>query len=203
MRNPFTALGLGLAMILSSSTWASELQLPAILSDHMVVQQGVPLRLWGQDRPGQEITAGISGHSAKTKADPSGHWTLTLPALQAGGPYDLSIQGSETRVITDVLVGEVWLGSGQSNMEFAMRATSDQAQEIPKSANPKIRLFTVERAAAGAPLTALKGSWKICGPETVPDFSAVAYHFGKQLQARLKVPVGMIAASWGGTPAED
>ncbi len=201
-------LGLGAfpLMLLTASLPSSEaatMRLPAVFSDHMCLQAGKPLKVWGWDKPGTELSLGLDGSSAKAKAGADGRWSAELPAHKAGGPYELKVSGSSQVLIKDVLVGEVWLGSGQSNMEWAVRDSHDAAAQIPKAAYSHIRLFKVEHLVSDKPLNDLKGRWVLCSPENVKDFSAVAYYFGKELHAALKHPVGLIASAWGGTPAED
>gem|GEM_PF-861484 len=181
----------------------AKLKLPAVISDHMVLQEKTPLSIWGWADAGQTVTVSLAGKTASTAADADGKWKASLPALKAGGPYELVVAADEAVTLQDVLVGEVWIGSGQSNMEFALKATHDADKEIPSANYPKMRLFTVERAAASSPKEDLTGSWKVCSPSTAGDFSAVAYHFGKGIHQALKVPVGLIASDWGGTPGED
>ena len=177
--------------------------LPNILSDHMVVQQGQPVPVWGRDLAGSKVSVSMGGRSAEATADAQGHWKAFLPKLAAGGPYSLTVTGSATRVVNDVLVGELWLGAGQSNMELAMRVTKDSATELPKASDEQLRLFTADRVASFTPEDDVRGAWQVCSPQTAKDFSSVAYHFGRSLRADLKRPVGMIVTSWGGTPAED
>ena len=177
--------------------------LPNIISAHMVVQQGVPVPLWGKDVAGTTIKATLAGASAETKAGEDGRWSLKLPAMKAGGPYTLVISGSATKSIDDVLVGEVWLGSGQSNMELALRATKDHDQEAAAATDGKIRLFNADRTARFTPQDDVIGSWQVCSPETAKGFSAVAYHFGRTLRGKQDAPVGLIVACWGGSPGED
>jgi len=168
----------------------------------MVIQQDKPVILWGWDKAGQTLTATLDGNSASVTADAQGQWKLTLPPMKSGGPYDLTLNGSSSVTLTDILAGEVWVASGQSNMEFPMHNTHDAAQQIPQAQYPQIRLFTVEKIASLNPSQDVKGVWKVCAPDTVPDFSAVAYHFGKDIHQTLKVPVGLIADAWSGSPAE-
>ena len=196
------ALILGLAMLVAPLS-ADGLRLPAILGDHMVVQAGEPIPLWGWDRPGTRVKAQLAGVSGEATADADGRFKLSLPSLPEGGPYSLTVSGSSEKVLGDVMVGELWLGSGQSNMEFALRGTHDLARTLATADRPKMRLFTVERHAAFEPSADVNGQWKVCSPDTAKDFSAVAYHFGAQLQDHRKVPVGLIVAAWGGTPGED
>lgn len=181
---------------------AGALRLPSLISDHMVLQQGVPARIWGWAAPGATVTAQMGTATASAVALPSGRFSMSFAALPAGGPFELTISAGESITVHDVLLGEVWLGAGQSNMEFAMSNTHDAAKEISASANARLRLFQVERHASALPEEDVKGSWKLSAPDSVGGFSAVAYHFGKNLQKKLKAPVGMIASSWGGTSAE-
>lgn len=177
--------------------------LPNILSDHMVVQQGQPIPVWGRDLPGRKVEVSLAGLRAETLADAKGDWKVTLPKLAAGGPYDMTITGSAVRTIQDILIGELWIGAGQSNMELAMRITKDSATELPKASDAQLRFFTADRVASFKPEDDVRGSWQVCSPDTAKDFSAVAYHFGRSLREALKQPVGMVVTSWGGTPAED
>src|SRR5665213_1248833 len=200
-----TLLYLGLLVTPLSPLHASApvFWMPAIFGDHMVLQAGQNLEVWGRDAPGTRVTVAVAGMAAQARADAQGNWAAHLRALPAGGPYTLDVEGSAPRVIKDVLVGEVWLGSGQSNMELALRATQDRDADIPKADDPTLRLFTVDRVASLKPLDDLIGHWEVCTPKTAADFSAVAFYFGRELQKALHKPVGLIAASWGGTPGED
>ncbi len=195
-------LFLALSFFILAAGANAKLKLPAVIGDHMVLQQQMPLSIWGWDDAGQTVTVSIKGKKGTATADSDGKWKVSLPALLAGGPYTMVVTGSDTVTVQDILVGEVWLGSGQSNMELAMRVTHDSAVEIPAAKYPKIHFFTVDRSSAGTPKDDLNGSWKVCSPETIGDFSAVAYHYGKNLHKALKVPVGLIASDWGGTPIE-
>ncbi|HUO58619.1 MAG TPA: carbohydrate binding domain-containing protein [bacterium] len=179
----------------------AEISLPAIFGDHMVLQQGTP-SVWGKAKAGKTITLTLGSQTTKAKVGKDGKWKASFTSLEAGGPNDLVISGDGAVTLSDVLVGEVWLGSGQSNMEFPMRRTHDAAIEIPKADNSQIRLFTVEHAFSGTPQEDLKGKWVVCTPDSVKEFSAVAYHFGKDLQEALKVPVGLVVSCWGGTDGE-
>lgn len=192
-----------LAALLAAPLGAESLRLPAILGEHMVVQTGKPIPVWGWDKPGAKVSAQLAGVSGQALAGADGRFSLSLPALPEGGPYALTVSGSSEKVLGDVLVGELWLGSGQSNMEFTLSRTHDLEKQLPKADRPRLRLFTVERRAAAAPQEDLRGQWKVCTPENAKAFSAVAYHFGARLQERRKVPVGLICAAWGGTPGED
>ncbi len=179
----------------------AELKLPAIFGNHMVLQQGKSA-VWGKAEPGKTITVSLAGQEASAKSGSKGNWKVELPPLEAGGPYDLVVSGDGAVTLTDVLVGDVWLASGQSNMEFAMKTTHDADVQIPKADIPQIRFFTLDHATSAAPADDVKGSWKVCTPETVKDFSAVAYHFGKDIREALKIPIGLIKSAWGGTSGE-
>jgi sialate O-acetylesterase len=179
--------------------------LPAIFSDHMVLQRNAEITIWGWGNPDEEIT--ITGSwdqkAVKTKASNLAQWQIKLNTPKAGGPYTLKIQGYNTVNISDILMGEVWLCSGQSNMEWTTRAGIDNGpQEIPKANYPAIRFFKVPKKTADGPQLNTEGQWVVCTPQTMPDFSAIGYFFGQRLHENLKVPVGLINSSWGGTPAE-
>ncbi len=178
------------------------LVLPYLIGDHMVIQAGKPGVLWGKDNPGQKVVVTLAGESGSTQADSKGKWKVKLASLRAGGPYELTIQGSATAKIEDVLVGEVWVGAGQSNMEFPMSNTHDSAKTLPQATDSKIRIFKQSLRNSTKPLDDPQGEWKVCTPDTIKDFSAVAYHFGLNLRKKLNVPVGLIQSCWGGTYIE-
>jgi sialate O-acetylesterase len=191
------------SLLLTSALHAApeKLWLPAILGDHMVLPVDRAV-LWGEDKPGQAVTVAVAGKSAGAVADARGSWRVQLSGLKAGGPYALTVTGSEERTLQDVLLGEVWLGSGQSNMEFDLRR-SDKAEEALKTADkPQLRLFTVERVAGFEKAHDVQGQWKASTPETAGPFSAVLWHYGALRQAASKKPVGLVCAAWGGTPGE-
>jgi sialate O-acetylesterase len=173
----------------------------ALISDGMVLQQGMPVPLWGSADDGEKVTVRFQGQEVSTTAK-GGKWLVRLDNLKAGGPYELTIQGTNTVPIKNVLVGEVWVASGQSNMEWPVRLSADPEQTAANAKYPLIRLFTVPHTARPTPQSDVQGSWKECGPETVIGFSAVAYFFGRDLHKARNVPVGIINTSWGGTPAE-
>lgn len=179
-----------------------EVRLPKILGDHMVIQRELPLKIWGWANPLEAVTVAIGDCKAATVADAIGRWIVVLPPLQAEGPLEMVIQGENTIKLSDILVGEVWVCSGQSNMQWTVRASDNAEQEIAAADYPEIRLFTVARQVAKEPVDDCDGQWRPCSPETVPDFSAVGYFFGRTLHKQLNVPVGLINSSWGGTIAE-
>jgi len=192
-----------LAMVWGVGSLASaDVRLPALIGDNMVLQQGRPARLWGWADPGETVRASIAGLSAETVATPEGTFRLAVGPLPVGGPYTLEITGKNVLRITNVLVGEVWVASGQSNMEFPLSRARNADEEIAKAAFPQIRLFTVAKATSTTPKDDVSGGWVECGPDTASTFSAVAYFFGRKLAQELHVPIGLVHTSWGGTPAE-
>ena len=180
----------------------AEVKLPAIIGDNMVIQQGIKARIWGWAELGEPISVTMAGQSAKATADDRGQWEVRFGPFQPGGPYDLVIAGKNKIILKNVLVGEVWIGSGQSNMEWQLQNSANGAAEVANANYPQIRLFTVTRATSLKPLNDVVGKWLVCTPEVVGTFSAIAYFFGRELHQNLKVPVGLIHSSWGGTPAE-
>lgn len=212
----FPALGrvarsaLVLACLATAQVAGATVQVAALIGDHMMVQQGKPVHLWGTAAPGEAVRAALGGVDGSTRADALGRWAMILPALSAGGPWDLTIQGSEggegsegSKALSfkDVWSGEVWIASGQSNMELVL-ARSAGAEQAIASGCPGVRLFTVTKATSASPRTDVSGTWRSCDAETARDFSAVAFHFGQEIHRALAVPVGLIHASWGGTPAQ-
>jgi len=181
-----------------------DIRLPAVIGDNMVLQQGEAVAIWGWAEPGEEVMVSVSWHSMQwgVKADKDGKWRFNVTAPKVGGPYEISLKGKNTITIKNILVGEVWACSGQSNMQMSVKASANPDAEIATAKYPKIRLFHVEREVAREPKDDCKGSWVECSPETIPGFSAAAYYFGRELHKELDVPVGLIHTSWGGTPAE-
>lgn len=176
--------------------------LPAVFGDHCVLQREQRIAVWGRAEPGERITVRLAARSASTSTGDDGRWRVDLPALKAGGPHVLSVAGRKTLRVRDVLVGEVWICSGQSNMQWPVSASNDAQAETAAADHPEIRLFTVPHRAALEPREDVNARWAVCGPATVGRFSAVAYFFGREIQDALKVPVGLVHTSWGGTPAE-
>jgi sialate O-acetylesterase len=185
----------------SAAQLRADVRLPGIFSDHMVLQQGRSLPVWGWAQPGEAITVTFHNQKVSTVAE-KGTWTVRLKPEKAGGPYTLKVAGKNTIEMQDVLVGEVWICSGQSNMEWPLSRSFEPQNDIETSANNMIRLFTVPKLKARSPVNDVKASWQLCNPDTVKNFSAVGYYFGRALQQARKVPVGLIHSSWGGSPAE-
>lgn len=213
MRHPifrlFAAMAfvVGLGTLLSAEAPKQKLRLPKVFSDHMVVQRDMPVPVWGWAEPGASVKVTLNGSSKEVKAGPEGKWMARLGQIKVGGPYELAVESKGERItISDVLAGEVWVCSGQSNMEWPVNGFFKvmNADEEQKAANyPQIRLFTVEHAVSGTPEPdARGGKWAPCSPQTVANFSASGYFFGRDLYKKLQVPVGLIQSSWGGTPAE-
>jgi len=174
-------------------------RLPALFGDHMVVQRDRPIPVWGWDRPGQTVTVTFDGRSRHTTCDADGRWRVQLPAHRAGASFDLVVDGSQSVRLRNVAVGEVWFCAGQSNMEWPVKWSSDAARELDRADHPAIRLFTLPKRCAVAPQVDTPGTWHPCTPASVASFSAVAYAFGRDLQRRLELPVGLITAAWSGT----
>jgi sialate O-acetylesterase len=197
------AWSLGVSLLLAADFCAqADVRLPALFTDHLVLQIGSPIRIWGWADVGENVYVSCGGNTAKTTTDESGKWYLRLPPCKTGEAFDITVRGKNTLTIKDAVMGEVWLASGQSNMEFALSRADDADKHIAQAGNNQIRLFTVPRQKADAPVEDVKSSWKFCTPETAAKFSAVAYFFARDLQKDRKVPVGIIHASWGGSPAE-
>lgn len=174
-----------------------------LFSDHMVLQRDLPIPIWGSARPGEVVTVTLGSRSARATADAQGRWLATLDPLPAGGPMTLTIAAESTITIRDVLIGEVWLCSGQSNMQMDVKLCLNAQQEIAAANYPLIRQFEVPRRRADEPQSTLtSGQWDICSPATVGEFSGVAYFFARKLHHQLGVPIGLINAAWGGTPVE-
>lgn len=197
---------------LSALAARAEVRLHNLFTDHMVLQQGTTVPVWGWAEDGERVTVEFRGQKVTTTAK-GGRWMVNLKNLKPGAAAVMKVSGvrkgkngasdSHSVVqVNDVLVGEVWVASGQSNMEWAMRSSFNSSNDIAHSANGAIRLFSVPKLKLNAPTNNVNASWVECGPETVPGFSAVAYYFARDLQKALGVPVGVIHTSWGGSPAE-
>jgi sialate O-acetylesterase len=177
------------------------LRLPGVFSDHMMLQHGVPAPVWGWAEDGETITVTFRDQHLTTQVRDS-QWSVRLASLAPGGPDTLTVSGSTTLQFTNVLVGEVWICSGQSNMEWPMWQSYQPQDDIAAATDARIRLFTVPRRKAEAPVHDVESGWQIATPETVAGFSAVAYYFGRDLRKAREMPIGLIQATWGGSPAE-
>lgn len=188
-------------LLVALSTARADVRLPALFTEGMVLQRQMSVPIWGWADEGEVVTVKFRNQHHSTVAH-NGKWMIRLHPLTAGGPNHLVIAGRNRIDLSDVLVGEVWIASGQSNMEFPLNRSFESKPDIEASANPMIRLFTVPKLKAKVPVDDVKARWQACDPQTVPNFSAVAYYFGRDLQRALRVPVGLIHTSWGGSPAE-
>ena len=191
-----------LLILLLARSSDAEISLPGIFSDHAVLQRNRPLPVWGSARPNAEITVTLGEGSAIGRAGADGKWRVELPAMAAGGPYALTVGGDGQVQLDDVMVGEVWLCSGQSNMQWPLPQT-EGGQAAAAAANfPEIRLFTVPSVIGTEPREDVDARWGVCRPDAVPTFSAVAFFFGRELHRQLDLPIGLINSSWGGTRIE-
>lgn len=204
MKTPLLAfIRLAAVSFVAAAAARAEVSLPAIFSDHLVLQREASVPVWGAAAPGENVTVTFAGQSRSAVAGGDGRWQVALTGLRSGAePQTLTIKGSNTIVIRDVLVGEVWLGSGQSNMAMTVARSLDYDKEQPAAVYPQIRHFREDSAAAASPQHIGKGRWVVCTPETVGGFSAALYFFGRELHRTLGVPVGLINSSVGGTPIE-
>ncbi len=190
-------------VVCSSGVAAQSLRLPAVIGDHMVVQRDKPAPLWGWAEAGATVTVSMAGQSHETESGDDGRWAVTLEPMDAGGPHTIVIGvGTEQHTLEDVMVGEVWLCSGQSNMDMRLRKMEDAENEVAEATHENLRLFRVERAVADTPQDDLDASWVRCNPSDARDFSAVGYYMGLELLNELDVPVGIIHTAYGGTPVE-
>ncbi|MEA3213122.1 MAG: sialate O-acetylesterase [Chthoniobacter sp.] len=203
MNPPFRQILLpSAAALLLSAAAHADVKLPAIISDHMVLQQELPATVWGWADKDEKVSVKFGDQSADTAADDTGKWSIKFVDLKAGAAGDLTVSGRNSLTVKDVVVGEVWVASGQSNMEFRVSGAINAKDDIAAANFPQLRMFTVQRAAKAEPQEDCVGKWEVCTPETVANFSAVAFFFGRKLHQDLQGPIGLIHTSWGGTPAE-
>lgn len=203
-------------LVFPANIWAT-IQLPDLFSDHIVLQRNMPIPVWGTAIPDEVLTVAIGELQVQVQADFCGNWKVDLPTMKAGGPYVLKIQSSQDSIlIKDILIGEVWLCSGQSNMEWPMKKTAEAEREIPQANYSQIRLFHLKKKhdMYKTPFTSeqleeftaghffYQAKWEKCRPETAADFSGVAYFFGKELYDSLHIPIGLIQNAVGGSPAQ-
>ncbi|GAB4013819.1 sialate O-acetylesterase [Spirosoma migulaei] len=181
----------------------ADVRLPNVFGSHMVLQRRKPVPVWGWADPGEKVTVTVNAQVKTAKAGKDGKWQITLDPMEAGGPYQFVVKGKKnTLTLDDVLTGEVWICSGQSNMEWSLNAAANAKTEIPTANYPNIRQLQVRKAVSLTPKDDILGNWSVCTPETAPQFTAVGYFFAKQLQQELNVPIGLINTSWGGTHSE-
>ncbi len=212
-RSRLSILALSLAICGWSATASAEVKLPDVIGSNMVLQQGASLPIWGWAEQGEIVTVRIAGQTVIGKADDEGRWRVTLGKLDVtpeDKPLEMTIKGSfgDSIAVKNILVGEVWVCSGQSNMEMGVGAAKDGEAEVAAANHPGIRLFWVPKERARQPVQDVDATWAVCSPKTLGSggwggFSAAAYYFGRDLHKQLKVPVGLIFAAWSGTPAEE
>ncbi len=191
-----------LLVLLAASPAAAQTLLHPMFADHAVLERDQPIPVYGQARPGADISLQMGGASASAHADKNGRWRITLPAMPAGGPFTLRVTGSsETQEIHDVLVGDVFLCTGQSNMQLSVRAAAKAAAEIAAATDDQVRELAVDRVPSAAPLATFTSpvSWKVESPQTAGDFSASCFYFARELRKTVKVPIGLVTVAWGGT----
>ena len=188
--------------LLGGTVAVADVKLPAIFSDFMVLQRNQENPVWGQAAPGDQVTVTVADQHFHAQAAKDGRWRVMLKPLTAGGPHVLTVQGKNTIRLKDILVGEVWLCSGQSNMAMSVSRSLNPETEAKAATYPNIRMFSAGRKAMEKQADNVQGSWVVCSPKTVGAFSATAYFFGRKLHQELDVPVGLINSSWGGTPIE-
>jgi sialate O-acetylesterase len=193
------------ALIAPGTTAMADVRLPEVISNNMVLQKDIPLPIWGWAAPGEEVTVTLGASSVKATADGAGKWKVVLPAIKtAGGPHEMIVKGKNEIKVSNILVGEVWAGSGQSNMQWAVAQSANAQQEIAAAKYPKIRLFVIPLVPAGTPSEQVNAKWVECTPETVAGSSAVLYFFGREVHQKLdNIPVGLITTAWGGTRIRD
>jgi len=204
MKNNFMKLFalLFLLFVLGENAMA-QVKLPPFFSSNMVLQKGIKIPVWGWASPGEKVAVTLEKNIATTRAGKDGKWKVTLPEMNYGGPYKMTVKGKNLSTLENIMIGEVWVCSGQSNMGFRVVETKNAKAEISNANYPAIRLFTVKRKMAKEPQTNIEdGVWSECSPTSVGNFSAVGYFFGRNLYEHLKVPIGLINSSWGGTNVE-
>ena len=198
-----TRLSPAIATLLGCTVSAfADVKLPALISDNMVLLQDANVNVWGSADPGEKVTVKLGDTIASGTADQGGKWSVKLAGLKPGPGMDMMVAGKNTLTVKNVAVGEVWMASGQSNMEFGVKGGLNAEQEIAAAKFPGIRVFTVTKKGSATPLDDCAGKWEVATPENAGHFSAVGYFFIRELHQKLKQPVGLIHTSWGGTPVE-
>lgn len=201
MRKAALLIGV-LLLLLGAQIVMADAVLPGIFSSNMVLQRDLPIRVWGKADPGESVTVTLADEVRPAITNASGDWAVLFSAREVGEPISMSVQGNNTLSYENILMGEVWVCSGQSNMQMSVAGSNDAEAEIAAADYPSIRLFSVPLVTADEPQWNCGGQWVACSPQTVPGFTAVGYFFGRALHKELDVPVGLINTSWGGTAAE-
>ncbi|MCK4750156.1 MAG: 9-O-acetylesterase, partial [Bacteroidales bacterium] len=201
----FIKTGLITAVFFIFTIWQvhADVRLPRLFSDNMMFQRNQPIRVWGEADGNERIQIDFNGMSYKTRANKSGSWNIEIPSMKAGGPFEMTINGKNTVKLSNILIGDIWVCSGQSNMQWPLSKVNDADEEIKNANYSGIRIFNVPRNMAVVPQDdILDGTWEECSPESIQQFSAVGYFFGRFLHQKLKVPVGLVGSNWGGTNVE-
>lgn len=192
-----------ITIAISSQLSKANVSVADIFSDNMVLQRDLNLKVWGNADPGEKLTVSFNGQTLKTGADKKGKWSVILEKMQAGGPFTMTIQGKNELKLQNILIGDVWICSGQSNMQRPVSTSNNAEKEIESANFPQMRLFTVPNQMSNVPVEdMLNATWQVCSPENVKNFSAVGYYFGRDLQKEIDVPIGLISSNWGGTCVE-
>lgn len=196
----FTVVILFLGTLISSA----DVKIADIFSDHMVIQRNLDVKVWGKADPNEKVTLRFNGQELKTIVDANGKWSVVLKPMKASAdPLTMTIRGKNEIVLENILIGDVWVCSGQSNMGMKVSETTNAKKEISEANYPNIRLFMVPNKVSTTPLESIENaSWKICTPETIKHFSAAGYYFGRDLHKEINIPIGLIHTSWGGTCVE-
>ncbi len=184
-----------------SPIWGA-VKLPSLISDNMVIQQDMPVHVWGKANAGEKVTVEIFDQQQKTKADEEGNWQLWLHPMQPSKATTMTVTGNNTLVVQNILIGEVWFAAGQSNMEWSVRKSLNSEQEISNAHFPEIRFFDAKRSFSDTEIEDIEGQWMVCSPETVAEISGTGYFFTRGIHQHLNLPVGLIDASWGATRCE-
>ncbi|MEM6365329.1 MAG: sialate O-acetylesterase, partial [Planctomycetota bacterium] len=192
----------GLLIAMLPSIVKGELMMSSIFGDSMVLQRDHPIHVWGWTEPQTTVTVTLADRRATGQSDQDGRFDVSLPAMRAGGPFEMTVEAGESRTFTDVLIGEVWICSGQSNMQWSVGQSDDGDLEQLAAKYPQMRIISVPQVGTQEPQRDFDGQWQSVTPESVPSFSAVGYFFGRQLHQTLDVPVGLIDNAWGGSAAE-
>jgi sialate O-acetylesterase len=201
MKNPLLLLAAALA--LATPAAQADVRLAEVFGEHMVLQRERPLRLWGQATPGKTLAVAFAGRRAQVKVDASGRWQVQFPPLPAGGPHRLTVAGDGSVELQDVLIGDVWLLGGQSNMEWPLAPTDTGPQDLASPQNPQLRQLRLPLRASLQPQADIAPApWVVAETGRVGEFSAIGYHFARRLQSVQGIPIGLVNAAWGGSMLE-
>jgi sialate O-acetylesterase len=191
-----------LAILCALGVAHADVTMPALFADHMVLQRDMKLPVWGWADPGEKVTVAFAGQKAEATADAQGDWKVVLKPVNSTKPLTMTVTGKNTVAVKDILMGEVWICSGQSNMNFRVNRAQNFEAEKAAANYPQIRHYQIRNVVCPQPNRKLGGKWTICSPETVGAYTATGYFFGRELYKQLGVPIGLVHTSWGGTPAE-